>query len=102
MLREQWLLDQRPERAEAEDFRSLRADPSAGLFGIHRLRLEQLDSQPARFVCDGRWRDLAAAATRAIGPCYHQRWTVRRLSEPPEYRGGELGGPEVDGPHPDC
>src|SRR5688572_18722960 len=90
------------ERAVGADEYGLRlrgGDPLTRRIVVHVLRLKDLDAEQARGLGDGRRRDLAAAASRRIGPRDHELRPVRTGRELVEDGRGEVRGAEVDGPH---
>ena len=76
-----------------------RADPLQRRLLVDALGLEQLDFQLAGDLGDGRWKGLPPAASGAVGRGDDQQRPVRGVGEAAQHRRGELGGPEVDGPH---
>jgi hypothetical protein len=96
---EQGLADQLPEGADGDYVRAGAPDRLQRRLGVDVLGLEQLNPKLTGSRCRGRRLQLPSPPLLAVRGRHHQRRPVRRIRQPAEDGGGELGGAEVDRPH---
>ena len=100
VIRQQGILDERSERADADGLRTLGGDALTCLIGVHGLWLFEGDVERPGGV--GHWRRLqpTSASRGAIGPGDHERRPVRAARQALENGSRKVGGAEIDSAHP--